>query len=621
MFMDVVSLIRIAAAVPLCILALLFLVSKFFFLAPTRLGWFMMLANTFYEALFKKYHWKRWPVDAAILAVSAAGWTWVACPYFGVTVGLTMALVWAWTLRVDVQWRTDELARQDSRYGIAAAPKQMPLPIPRLIVIVRGPVLERGPVLDLGHWPEGREDAFDLLVLNPSTVAPQWPMTVRLTASGEGLQVAGDPSGEMKAPNPSDFLSIPFRLRAGRAGTSGKVEVTLTHGDLEIRRVLRLRGVVSRSEARAVGAEIRRWKGGARAGFGWRGDQDLYDPATFQSIEGLRLALGLSRQFRLPSTLYLSGRLSLVPEEHRKFCEHFGFDRRTEGIPGFIEFLKNDVTLEPELEFPFQSPRPLAMELGNHMYLHYGTHAAADDGNQWGWRVEMGKGRYPWQGPAADSFSEQRDNALKNIEVVRETLGVELGSWGVPGRANDADTARALEAAGVAVASDSDASAWTNVMRLVPPHHPAGSRRLVEITKKYPGDSNDAYKIATLKYWLHAARRTGRVFLFMAHHHLLMYEGTSCYQLTREFFRYALAETHGDLYAATVTSLGLYWERVLCPEHRWVRLAVEGESVVVENTGTADLDQLPLEIDLGGGRRFMALVRAAAHEKTTVRVV
>ncbi len=338
--MEILLLAKVAAAFMLAAITLVFLVSKCFCLAPCRLGWLMMFANVVYETLYKKFHWRRWSIDAIAL-VDRHGRLDVGRvpvlrgdhgPDDGPGLGLDAA-----GGRAVADRRT---RRQDSRHGIAAAPKQMPLPIPRLILIVRGPVLERGRILDLGDWPEEREDAFDLLILNPSTVVPQWPMTVRITASGEALQVVSDPSGERRAPEPGDFLSLPFRLRAGRAGTSGQVRVTLTHGDLVIEEVLRLRGVVPKDQARVTGAEIRRWKGGARAGFGWRGDQDLYDPATFQSAEGLRLALGLSRQFRLPSSLYLSGRLSLVPEEHRRFCEHFGFDRRTEGIPGFIEFLK-----------------------------------------------------------------------------------------------------------------------------------------------------------------------------------------------------------------------------------------------------------------------------------------
>jgi hypothetical protein len=597
----------------LCLCALtgptaIYLLSKCFFLAPWRVGWLMMFANVVYETLNKKFHWSRWTMDAVGLALLVAGWAWLWGPWAGLAAGAVLGFAWAYTLLIDVHWRTDELAHQDRRFGLAAAPRQIPMPIPQLILNVRGPVLQRGRILDLGAWPEGHEDCFDLLILNPSIIVPQWPLKVAFAVSGDGLAVVDDPSGEMKAPEPGEFVVLPFRLRAGRAGTAGEIRVTVTHGDMILRETMRVRRVLAKAEARVVGAEIRRWKGGARAGFGWRGDQDLYDPSTFQSADGLRLALGLSRQFRLPSTLYLSGRLSLEPEALREFGEHFGFDRRPEDIPGFIEFLRHEVTLAAQLEFPFATSCPLAMELGNHMYLHYGTHAAVDPGNGWQWRAEMGAGRYPWQGTETDSFSEQRDNAARNVEVIREKIGVAIQSWGVPGRANDADTSRALEATGMVVASDSDAPAWTNVMKLMPPHHPKGCTHLVEISKKYPGDCSNAYKVAMIKYWLHAARRTGRVFLYMAHHHLLMHEGTSCYQLTRAFFHYALSACHGDLYAATVTSLGLYWERVLCPQHKWVRVSVKDNAVTVENTGTEALDRLPLEIEVAGGRRYMTLV-------------
>jgi hypothetical protein len=604
--------LRVTAGALLGVLGLVFLLSKCFFLAPRRAGWLMMLANVVYETLYKKFHWQRWAVDATGFVVLAAGWTWIGGPWAGGAVAGVCGLAWAWALFLDAQWGTRELARQDARYGLAHAPRQIPMPLPRLILVVRGPVLERGRWLDLGFWPEGHEAAFEVLVLNPSNVVPQWPMAVEVRASGEGLQVLEAPSGPRRAPDPGEFLSLGLRLRAAAGHGPAEAKVTLTHGDYGRSETIRLRGVVPSDQVRVERAEIRRWKGGARAGFGWRGDQDVYDPATFQSAEGLRQALNLSRQFRLPSSLYLSARLSLVPEEHEAFCRHFGFDHRTDGIREFIRFLREEVTIEPELEFPFDTPRPLALEIGNHMYLHYGTHAAADEGNRWQWRAEMGAGRYSWQGDGVGSFAEQRDNAAKNADVIRRALGIEVRSWGVPARANDAETARAVEAAGMLVASDSDASAWTNVLRLPPPHHPAGCRRLVEISKKYPGDSDNACRIAMLQYWLHAARRTGRVFLFMAHHHLMRYEGTSCRQLTREFFRYALDECHGDLYPATVTALGLYWERVLCPEHRWVRLTWDGTSVRVSNAGTADLEGLPLEILLAGGKRFMVLVDVPA---------
>ncbi len=142
----------------------------------------------------------------------------------------------------------------------------------------------------------------------------------------------------------------------------------------------------------------------------------------------------------------------------------------------------------------------------------------------------------------------------------------------------------------------------------------------MEISKKYPGDCNDACKIAMLKYWLHAARRTGRVFLYMAHHHLLLYEGTSCYQLTRAFFHYALAEMprrpvrgHGHVAGPVLGTRAVPRAPVGAP-------APAGESVTVENTGTANLNRLPLEIALSHGRRFMTLVDVPAGTKTVVRV-
>ncbi len=612
------TILTLITLLALIALTTVFLLSKCFFLAPYRIGWVMMFANVIYETLQKRYHWSRWVMDAGALAAIVAGVTITVGPWTGLLLAVFCGLVWAYTLLLDVHARTDELAHQDRRFGIAAAPRQIPMPIPELILTVRGPVLARNQILELGDWPEGHEADFELLILNPSIIVPQWPVTVGVLAVGSGLLAVIDPAGEHKTPGSGECLSLPLRLKAGAPNSPGEVQITVTHGDLEIQETLRLRRVVPSADARPVAAVIRRWKGGARAGFGWRGDHDLYDPSTFQSADGLRKALEISRQFRLPSSLYLSARLSLEQEPLKEFGDHFGFDRHPEEIPGFIDFLKNEVTMDANLEFPYETPTKLAMELGNHMYLHYGTHAAVDPGNNWTLRAEMGKGQYPWQGEARDSFSEQRDNARHNLDVIREKLGVTIQSWGVPGRANDADTARALEAAGMVVASDSDAPAWTNVMRLTPPHHPEGCDHLVEISKKYPGDCNNIYKIRMLRYWLHAARRTGRVFLYMAHHHLLMYEGTSCYQLTRAFFHEALTTCKGDLYAATVTALGLYWERVLCPQHKWIRVTVDEKQITVKNSGTEALEKLPLEIEMANGTHYMTLVDVPANSAVVI---
>jgi hypothetical protein len=611
--MDV--LLRVGVGLPLVGATLIFLLSKCFFLAPLRAGWLMMFANLVYELLYKRLHWRRWPSDAVGLVLLAVGWAWLAGPWAATAVCTVLGLAWAYALLVDLHWRGGEMARQDRRWAW-----RVPLPIPRLIVVLRGPVLRRGGVYGLGDWPEGHTENFELVILNPSLVVPQWPLEVEIAGADGAVEVRRETAETPRAPEPGECATVGFALRTPRAGPGGDVHVRVQHGDYVVTKTLRIRSVFAAGSATVTRAEIRRWKGGARAAMGWRGDQDLYDPATFQSVEGLKVALGLSRRFRLPSTLYLSGRLSLVEEEHRKFCRHFGWDRRTEGLAGFIRFLKEDVALEAEMEWPLASARPYALELGNHMYLHLHTHTAADEGNQWKLRAWIGEGRYPWQAGETDSFSEQRDNALKNAQVIQEALGFRVRSWGIPGRCFDENTARALEAAGIEVASDSDASAWRNVVGLIPPHHPAGCQHLVEITKKYPGDPDNAYKIAMLKYWAHANLRSGGTFLFMAHHHLLQYEGSSCYHLTEELFRYVLGDCEGDFYVATVTALGLYWKRVLSPRTRCVQVMADDRAVTISNTGDAPLERLPLEISLSSGGRYMTLVDVPAHQRVTVQV-
>ena len=64
---------------------------------------------------------------------------------------------------MELRWRSDSPATQDRRT------RRVPLPIPRLIVNIRGPVLVRSRRLyDLRHWPEGWHHEFEVLVLNPA---------------------------------------------------------------------------------------------------------------------------------------------------------------------------------------------------------------------------------------------------------------------------------------------------------------------------------------------------------------------------------------------------------------------------------------------------------------------
>lgn len=598
-------LIRMAGGAFLLAGTVVFVLSKCYFLARWPAGKLLMLANVIYETGFKKAGLKKWQMDMLAFPVLTLGVWLSAGPAWAAGLGLLLAITWSASLIVDLQWRSGALAHQHTGYGV-----KVPSPVPHLIVVIRGPVLHRRPSgYNLGTWPEGWEADFTVLVNNPSVIRPQLPLEITVSSSVAGVVISGDGAHSQCCPEPGGLATHTLRLRAIRAIKNAVVTVTVSHGDTRFVRRLVLPSVVGREAARVVGAGVTRWKYGARGAFAWRGDQDLYDPATFQSEEGLRMVLGMSRRFLLPTTLFLSGRLSLVEEEHRTFCQRFGWERHSDEIPSFIDFLRREVQLTPELEWPLQSAKPFAAELGNHMYLHYGTHAAADPGNNWTSHTKLNGGRYPWdQADAKTSFTEQRDNALKNADLMRELFGAEMITYAIPSNVNDADTARAVEAAGLEFGSDTDCGAFVNVFKLPPPHHPPGCTRLVELTRKYPRDPDDANKVAVMKYWAHAARRTGRPFTLLCHHHLTRYEGVASYHLMEKLLYDILGDSEGDLYAATMGAVGRYWMRVLSPDHRWISLEHDAGQVVITNRGSAPLAGVPVEIELAGGGRFLAVV-------------
>ena len=605
------------AAILLGSAASVFLLGKSLFLAPCAVGRAMLLANLVYEVAERKLRMERMELDALLWVALVAGVGVWAGGWAAAAAAVLLGLAWIGYLRADAEWKAGRLARQS-----AETAGRVPLPIPRLVVLIRGPVLERGREEDdLGDWPERWEDRFEIVVLNPSPVPAQLPVEIHVASSTVQLEVAGTVGGELPPPASGEIVSMKFGLRAAGSGPGGEVRVHVQHGDFHYRRTLRVRSIVPRSQISVKRAEIRRWKGGARGAFVWRGDQDLYDPATFQSAEGLRHVLGMARRFRMPNSLMLSARLSLVPEEHKAFCERFGWDRKTGEIPAFIRFLRDDVDKALEQEWPVATAKPFAAEIGNHFYLHYGTHAAAAEGNGWKSHAGIGAGHYPWlsRNPV-DSFLEQRDNAVKGSQVLKEAIGAAPASFTIPSDVFDGDTARAMEAAGLEVGSETDTPKWEKLLHLAPPHHPAGCERFVELPRMHPRDPENAGQVAMLKYWVGAARRSGRALVFLAHHHLMRYRGNESAALVEEFLRHVLADQQGDLYVGTLTAVGRYWRDVLSPRTRCVQATTAGNRVSVANAGSRPLTSLPLEINLGGGKRHLRLVDVPADATIAVEV-
>lgn len=597
------------------IISLAFLMSKSFFLAPTRLGWFMMLVNVPYEAFCRRWR-KRWHVDLAALVAVGVAWDLAVGLEATAVWWLAFGLAWVHSLLADIRWQRGALTVQDARY-----PWQIPLPLPKLIVHVRGPVLSRGPVYALGAWPIGRTEEFEFIVLNPADkVHCQFPFHFEVTASNDAVRLEGCAAGDHAGLDPGELVRLPLKVRAARAGGATDIRFRLTLGSYVQAGVLRVSQVFDPTGVRVTGAAITRWKGGARAAWAWRGDTDLYDPATWQSADGVLPSFELSRRFRVPHSFFVSARLTLDENESAAHGRHFGLDRRSHQIPSFIEWMRRNLRFESEIDWPFDmSEGRYPCELANHFWLHYATHASADPGNNWQIWLYPGKGRYPWTTADGDSLIEQRDNAVKCTQTFQKLFGFTPTIWGIPGRGNDRNTPRAIEAAGLPCASDSDSGGFVHVFQMPPPHHPAGTQRLVELSRKYPGDPIHGNQLAMLKYWLGYARRHGRAMTVLAHHHLRGWQSASCYRMFEELLRDVLADRHGDFYVATMSAIGLYWERVLCPKHRWVApTAGPGMGFHVSNSGDRDLEAVPVEVTFSNGARTLALVRIPAGGSVAV---
>jgi hypothetical protein len=499
--MDNASLLKAIAVLVLGALSLYFLLGKSWFLARGRLGWLMMLANVPYETFCRGWR-KRWHVDALAMVWLGAGWMVAAGVWAGAVWWLVFGAAWLYSLCVSVQWLSRAQTEQDARYD-----GKIPLPLPQLIVQLKGPVLDRGPVHELGAWPVGRQENFEFILLNPADrVHCQFPLEFEFAGGADAVEIANNPSGLHPGPDPGEVLRLPFSLRAARPCGRTTLTYRLRLGSYETSGALAIDTIFDPAGVRITEAKIDRWKGGARGAWCWRGDVDLYDPATWQSIEGLRPSLELARRYRVPHTMFVSARLTLDEAESAAHSKAFGLDRRSHEIPALIKWIRREVELKNVMDWPATSAKPYCCELANHYWLHYGTHSAAEPGNDWKIGALPGQGKYAWSQANGDSRQEQTDNARRCVETFQRLFQFTPTAWGIPGRGSDPFTPEAIEAAGMLISGDSDCQAFVNVFRQPAPHHPRGTKRMVELSKKYPGDPLVGDQLALLKYWTWHAR-------------------------------------------------------------------------------------------------------------------
>ena len=468
---------------------------------------------------------------------------------------------------------------------------------------LNGPFVSRLPHYDLGDLAAGRVLEIELVIGNHSIVPCQVPATVEVEDT-EDLAVRLL-FGQVHPLKSGEVFRATLQLAAKAKGGPGRIHLSVTCGDRTTTASVRYRSIFRVGNVVKVG--ISRYPGACRSAFAWRGDMDLYDTSTFQSVEGLTKALGLAARYRFPQTMYLSTRLTLDAREADRFYTHYGVDRGQADVSSFVTWMREHVDLRHRATYPFESDKPYLLELGNHGHLHYGTDAAAAPGNDWHRRAKLGEGIYDWVGKDHSSFAEQRDNALATRRLCEELFGFTPKSWAMPDRTRDASTPRAMEAAGCQVVSDSDIRTRHNVLLQPPPHHPDGTS-VVELTKRYPGDPESIYQVAMIQYWIHRAHRRGIPVVFMCHQHLRQSSGHSCTRFTEYILRYVLSRFHGDLHVNTVYGIGIYWRELFSPTRRKVSAELEGNTVIVRNDGAVDLQAVPVDITYQGERHATVLV-------------
>ncbi len=566
------------------------LLARCFCLAPCRAGWGMYLANVAWELLPKKLGVGRFRAEAAaaaaglvLLRLGGAAW--------GALAGVASVLI-----------IVEACNRRQERRILAGGASSGP------ILTLEGPLVARWPRYSLGVRWAGRPFDLELVIGNPGSVPVV--ATARLDAPADWW------IGEKPAPA---AVSVPaggvgrarwtLRPRARQGG--GVLEVAVESGG-QMRRIrIEHDGCRFAGETAIARAAIRRYPGGRRSAFAWRGDMDLYDSLTGQSIEGLEKALGLAARYAFPQTMCLSTRLSFDVAAAKAWAAHEGRDHGAEEIPRFIDWLRENADLRHACPYPMESAKPYVLEIGNHGHLHYDTAAAAAPENGWTSHARMGAGRYPWVGEDTSSFGEQRDNILEAARWCERRLGYVPRSWAKPGRCNDADTARAAAAAGCEVLSGSDIRARDNVLFQPPPHHPRGTDA-VELTSRYPPDPQHLHHFAMLRFWLHRSRRRARPMVFMCHQHLRQWEGPACMRFTEALLRSVLADFHGDFRVDTLFGVGKYWKEVLSPRTRRVSVRRDGTALTVENGGDMDFEDLPVDLELADGARSTVLVSVRA---------
>lgn len=602
----------------------LFIASRLVFLAQWKVGAIVYYSNVIFDFFPKKIGIPRWAGEVGLF-ILALLLLWAYARSFAAVisvsfVGLLLELIvrlYERHILVAAYTRACKPPPYEPNPTLPLHGFPSPSVVPDLTIFLEGPFVSRRPRYDLGDLIVGRIVDLHVVVANHTLVQTPGPVNLEVRPD-KGIAILEGAQANLE-PLPSARLhKHRVRLKVKDESSMGLIYVGVKCADHEWGYEVQYRA--TQASMKCISVSIKRYPGARRSAFAWRGDMDLYDKNTLQSVDGLQRTLEFARRLMIPQTMFLSTRLSVDEEGAREFHAHFGTQRGQEEILEFVRFIRERCRLVHWAQYPVEMTEGFVLEVGNHGHLHYGTDTAPHEGNRWRRRAKMGAGRYPWSPYAKDSFEEQRDNAIRARQLIEELWNYTPRSWAMPDRARDKYTPLAMEAAGCEVLSDSDATTLSNVVFQPPPHHPEGVERAVELTKRYPGDPQHVFHLAMLRYMIHRGLRLGIPVIFMCHQHMRRFDGPACERFTEAILREVLGEINQDMWVANVYAVGKYFGTVLSEKTKKVEAALVegGKAFVVTNASNLRLEGIPVDLEFEGGGRSTYLVDLPPKSKVTV---
>lgn len=369
------------------------------------------------------------------------------------------------------------------------------------------------------------------------------------------------------------------------------------------------------------------WKYGKRAAFCWRSDFCYLAPHKGMDTKALQRMVELMMKWRIPFTLFISGRMVLDLQELVSTYLYFGLLSKEETEQMYNEFLGylKSLNINQYVEYP--NPE-CAIAIGNHSYFHQGKFAGASSSNDWNgdWRLETADKQWFSKIPTGipdkiiNNYTFNQLNALVNNKLLKDVLGVSPKTWSAPRNEATVNMAKELEDIGILYASEADAYRKKS-HALFPrrpkenvcfPYHPTGCSVLVESRCVInPYDCSNLIDVISLKKTIKKCIKMGAQVTILIHPHMNIHKKKESIKYVERFLQ-IICENLDYLWATSHESMLEYWELTRCPLHS--ALIFDPEHATVTNNSTTHLEDVPIYIEFSGGIRMVKVLSFKPYE-------